>query len=330
MSLPEHFLLLYGYALLFGAVLLCQVGIPLPVTPVLLAAGALSAEHELSFGLAMLAGLGAALIADSAWFFLGRHYGSFVLRLLCRLSLEPSTCVRKTQSSYGRHHGTTLVIAKFVPGLSMLAPPVAGQRGMSFSSFLLFDAAGALLWLTALLAAGRSFGVALRQNPHLLDWVGRFSGALLLIGIVGFLVGRVIRRKLVLRKIIQSRLEPHELRSWMESGEDIFLVDLRHPLEVRDEPFALPGARHISLDSLLARHEEIPRDREIVVYCDCRPSDATAVHTATRLQKLGLDRVRPLRGGYGEWKQLGFPLEPVESSFYLSATETSDATTFPT
>jgi len=96
MSLPEHFLLLYGYALLFGAVLLCQLGIPLPVTPVLLAAGAMSAEHELSFGLALLVGLGAALVADTAWFFAGRHYGHIVMRLLCRMSLEPTTCVRKT------------------------------------------------------------------------------------------------------------------------------------------------------------------------------------------------------------------------------------------
>lgn len=316
MSLPEHFLLLYGYVLLFGAVLLCQLGIPLPVTPILLAAGAMSAEHELSFGLALLAGLVAALIADSAWFYLGRHYGQFVMRLLCKLSLEPSTCVRKTQSSYGRHHGVTLLFAKFVPGLSMLAPPVAGQKGMSYRSFFLFDGAGAMLWMAVLLSAGRSFGVALGKNPHLLDWVGRFSGALLLLGVAGFLVGRVVRRRMVLRKFIRNLLEPHELKNWLDAGDEIFIVDLRHPLEVRDEPFALPGARHMSLNTLVERHAEIPRDRDVVVYCDCRPSDATAVSTASKLQKLGLERVRPLRGGYSEWKELGFPLEPVNEFFY--------------
>src|ERR1035437_7774109 len=99
MALPEHILLVYGYFLLFGWVLVEQLGIPLPATPVLLAAGALSAEHELSFALALGAGLSAALLADSAWFMAGRHYGSHVLRLLCKMSLEPTTCVRRTESS---------------------------------------------------------------------------------------------------------------------------------------------------------------------------------------------------------------------------------------
>jgi membrane protein DedA with SNARE-associated domain/rhodanese-related sulfurtransferase len=314
MALPEHFLLLYGYALLFGSVLLCQLGLPLPVTPVLLAAGALCAEHELSFGLALLSGLAAAMVADSAWFMAGRHYGNFVLRILCKLSLEPTTCVRKTQSSYGRHHGVTLLFAKFVPGLSMLASPVAGQRGMDYRKFLLFDSFGALLWVGAVLAAGRTFGSLLQHQPSLLDWVGKFSAALLLLGVVGFLVGRLVRRKLVLRKFIKARLEPQELKSWLDAGEEVFIVDVRHPLELRDEPFTLPGARHIAMNTLIDRNLELPRDREIVVYCDCRPSDASAVKTATTLQKLGIERVRPLRGGYGEWKRLGFPLQAVSST----------------
>jgi rhodanese-related sulfurtransferase len=113
---------------------------------------------------------------------------------------------------------------------------------------------------------------------------------------------------MILNKIVKARLEPQELKNWLDAGEDIFIVDLRHPLEVRDEPFTLPGALHIGLDALVERNQELPRDRDIVVYCDCRPSDATAVQTATKLQKLGLDRVRPLRGGYSEWKRLGFPL----------------------
>jgi membrane protein DedA with SNARE-associated domain/rhodanese-related sulfurtransferase len=311
MALPEHFLLLYGYFLIFGAVLICQLGVPLPVTPVLLAAGALSAENELSFGLALVAGMGASLLADSAWFLAGRHYGHIVMRLLCRISLEPTTCVRKTQSSYSRRHGVTLMIAKFVPGLSILAPPVAGQKGMGYRNFLFFDGIGAALWLGAMLAAGRIFGAMLQRNHSLLDWVGKFSAVLLLLGIAGFLVGRIVRRKMVLRKLIKARLEPHELKGWLDAGEEVFIVDLRHPLELRDEPFTLPGALHIAPDTLTARNLELPRDRDIVVYCDCRPSDATAVKTATTLQKLGIERVRPLRGGYNEWKRLGFPLAAI-------------------
>src|ERR1035441_8672426 len=149
MALPEHILLTYGYILLFAWVLVEQLGIPLPATPILLAAGALSAQHELSFPLALLAGLAASLMADSAWFLIGRRYGHHVLRLLCKLSLEPTICVRRTQDSFGRRRGVTLVIAKFVPGLATLAPPVAGENGMGFGRFLLFDSIGATLWVGA-------------------------------------------------------------------------------------------------------------------------------------------------------------------------------------
>jgi membrane protein DedA with SNARE-associated domain len=255
MALPEHILLTYGYILLFAWVLVEQLGIPLPAVPILLAAGALSSQRELSFPLALAAGLTAALVADSAWFFIGRKYGHHVLRLLCKLSLEPTTCVRRTQNSFGRRRAVTLVIAKFVPGLATLAPPVAGQNGMAFGPFLLYDGIGSALWVGVLLTAGRFFGDLLKRNPGLLDWTGRFS-------------------------------------------------------ELVPDPFTLPGAILFSPDSLAERHTEIPRDRDVVLFCAC-PSEATAAKTAMTLHKLGIERVRPLRGGYDEWKRLGFPLDAV-------------------
>jgi membrane protein DedA with SNARE-associated domain/rhodanese-related sulfurtransferase len=307
MALPEHILLMYGYLLLFAWVLVDQFGIPLPATPVLLAAGALSAEHEFNFSYALLAALAAALIADSAWFFIGRHYGHIVLRILCKLSLEPTTCVRRTQDSYGRRRAVTLMIAKFVPGLSILAPPVAGQNGMGYRPFLLFDGIGALTWVATLLTAGRFFGDLIRRTPSLLNWAGRFSGSLLLLGILAFFIGRIVRRRMVIKRLIAARLEPEELKRQLDDGEQVYIVDLRHPLELLTEPFTVPGAFHLSPKSLAERHHEIPRDRDIVLYCSC-PSEATAAKTAMTLHKLGIDRVRPLRGGYDEWKRLGFPL----------------------
>src|ERR1035437_5450659 len=310
MALPEHILLMYGYLLLFAWVLVEQFAIPLPATPVLLAAGALSADHELSFPLALLAGLAASLTADSAWFFIGRRYGHHVLRILCKLSLEPTVCVRRTQNSFGRRRAVTLMIAKFVPGLATLAPPVAGQNGMAYGSFLLFDGIGAAAWLGALLATGRFFGDLLKRDPSLLDWAGRFSGALLVLGILGFFVARVLRRRMVIKKLVAARLEPEELKRQLDAGEPVYIVDLRHPLELLPDPFTLPGAVHFSPDALAARHHEIPRDRDIVLFCTC-PSEATAAKTAMTLHKLGIERVRPLRGGYDEWKRLGFPLDAV-------------------
>jgi membrane protein DedA with SNARE-associated domain/rhodanese-related sulfurtransferase len=307
MALSEHILLVYGYLLLFAWVLVEQFGIPLPAAPVLLAAGALSAEHELSFAFALLAGLAGSLVADSSWFLIGRRYGHYVLRILCKLSLEPTTCVRRTEDSFGRRRGVTVMIAKFVPGLSTLAPPVAGQNGMGFGSFLLFDGIGATLWIGALLLAGRFFGDLLKRDPRLLDWAGKFAGGLLLLGILGFLVARIVRRRVILKALAAARLEPEELKRWLDAGEEVYIVDLRHPLP---DPFTLPGAHLISSQALAARHQEIPRDRDIVVFCDC-PNEATAAKTAMTLHKLGIERVRPLRGGYDEWKRLGFPLDAV-------------------
>lgn len=320
MALPTHVLLMYGYLLLFAWVLVEQFGIPLPATPVLLAAGALSAEGQISFPLALLVGVAASLTADSSWFLVGRRYGHHVLRILCKLSLEPTTCVRKTQDSFGRRRGVTLMIAKFVPGLATLAPPVAGENGMGYPAFLFFDGIGASLWVGAILAVGRFFGDLLKRDTSLLNWTGRFSGALLILGVVLFFVGRVLRRRMILKELAAARLDPEELKRQLDAGESVFIVDLRHPLEILPDPFTLPGALHLSPEALTSRHFEIPRDRDIVLFCTC-PSEATAAKTAMALHKLGIERVRPLRGGFDEWKRLGFPLDAVTDPGFVRVAE---------
>jgi membrane protein DedA with SNARE-associated domain/rhodanese-related sulfurtransferase len=311
MALPTGILITYGYLLLFGWVLLEQLGLPLPSTPILLAAGALSATEHLNFGLGLISGVAACLIADTSWFLFGRRYGHVVLRLLCKFSLESTTCVRRTHDSFGRRGAYTLLFAKFVPGLSIVAPPVAGQTGMSLRRFLTFDAAGSFIWIGSLMLAGRLSGDLLEKDPSLLNWAGRFGGLLLLLGILAFIGMRIYRRQSFLRKFRTARLEPETLKQMLDSGEEVYIVDLRHPLELVPDPFTLPGAHHLSPDSLAQRSHEIPQDRDIVLYCTC-PSEATAARTAMTLHKLGVDRVRPLRGGFDEWKRLGYPLDAIE------------------
>jgi membrane protein DedA with SNARE-associated domain/rhodanese-related sulfurtransferase len=320
MALPTHILIMYGYLLLFAWVLVEQVGIPLPATPVLLAAGALSAQGQISFPAALLVGVLASLTADSSWFLIGRRYGHHVLRILCKLSLEPTTCVRKTQDSFGRRRDVTLMIAKFVPGLATLAPPVAGDNGMGFARFLLFDGIGATLWVGVILAAGRFFGDLLKRNTSVLDWTGRFSGALLILGVLIFLAGRLLRRRMILKELAAARLEPQELMRLLDAGVSVFIVDLRHPLEILPDPFTLPGAIHFSPEALALRHIEIPRDRDVVLFCTC-PSEATAAKTAMTLHRLGIERVRPLRGGFDEWRRLGFPLDTVTDPGFVHITQ---------
>ena len=310
MPLPTHILLTYGYLLLFAWVLIEQLGAPLPAVPALLAAGALSAQGQLSLFEVLMLGLAACLIADSSWFFFGRRYGHHVLNLLCRMSLEPTLCVGRTQLQFSRRRRLTLLFAKFVPGLALLSAPVAGQAGMSYGEFAVLDGTGALLWLLAYLVGGRLFGDALKRDPNLLDWVGRFSGALLLVGIAAFFIARLLRRRMILRQLIESRLEPEELYAQIQGGAEVYIVDLRHPVEQLTDPFVLPGAQRIAPDDLTHRAREIPRDRDVILYCTC-PNEETAAHTAMQLHKLGVERVRPLRGGYHGWKNLGYPMEAI-------------------
>ncbi|HET7102823.1 MAG TPA: DedA family protein/thiosulfate sulfurtransferase GlpE [Terracidiphilus sp.] len=310
MALPTHILLVYGYLLLFAWVLVEQIGVPLPATPVLLAAGALSVQRQFSFAAALVAALAATMIADILWYAFGRRFGHQVLRLLCKLSMEPTICVRQTQNSFGRRGGLTLMIAKFVPGLATLAPPIAGQNGMPVNSFLFYDGMGAILWVGGLLGTGRIFGDAMMRDPSLVSWVGRFSGALLVLAIAAFFAARLIRRQRFLKKLSESRLEPGELKQLLDEGEAVFIVDLRHPLELLPDPFTLPGALHLTPEALAAQIDRIPRDRDVVLYCTC-PNEATAAKTAMALHKLGIERVRPLRGGFDEWKRLGYPLDAI-------------------
>jgi rhodanese-related sulfurtransferase len=203
-----------------------------------------------------------------------------------------------------------LMFAKFVPGLSTLAPPVAGQNGMRYGAFLLYDGIGATLWVGVLLACGRFFGDLLKRNPSVLNWVGRFSGALLILGVIAFFIGRLVRRRMVLKDLAAARLEPEELKRQLDAGEQVCIIDLRHPLELLPDPFTLPGAVHFSPDALSTRNHEIPRDRDVVLYCTC-PSEATSAKVALQLHKLGIERVRPLRGGFDEWKRLGYPMDAI-------------------
>lgn len=310
MELPTEILLHYGYLLIFGWVLLEQMGAPLPAMPVLMAAGALAAEGTMNPAGAFAVALVACLLADTAWFLIGRRWGHVVLHLLCRLSLEPTTCVRRTQNSFGRRHGAMLIFAKFVPGLATVAPPVAGENGMSTASFLLYDTAGSVLWIGALLAAGSAFAGALNQRVAVIAWVGRFSGALLAVGIAAFLVARLVRWAMAASEMGAARIEPEELKLRIDRGEAPLIVDLRHGLETVSDPVTLPGALQIAPEALAERVGEIPRDREVVLFCAC-PSEATAAKTAMQLQKLGLEHVRPLRGGIDRWREQGFPLERV-------------------
>jgi membrane protein DedA with SNARE-associated domain/rhodanese-related sulfurtransferase len=312
MPIAIDFFVGHAYAILFLWVLVEQLGIPIPSIPLLLTAGTLSATHRLSASSALLVVVAACLISDSTWYALGRRYGSRVLRLLCKMSLEAATCVSKTEGYFTRRGPVTLLFAKFVPGLSTVAAPIAGQTGMSYPRFLLFDLAGTLIWSGSCVFAGRFFGDIAKRSQAFFGLLSHFAALVFILMVIGFFVWRVVKNRRFLLSVRELRLEPATLKAMLddaaaEGSDPPYIVDLRHPLDYLPDPRVLPGAVRIGPAELARHAERIPRDRDIILYCTC-PSEETSARVALQLHRLGITRVRPLRGGFDGWKQAGYPL----------------------
>jgi membrane protein DedA with SNARE-associated domain/rhodanese-related sulfurtransferase len=313
MPIALAFFVHYAYGILFLWVLVEQLGIPIPSIPVLLTAGTLSATHELHASYALVVVLAACVVADSVWYMLGRRYGSRILTLLCRFSFEASTCVVKTEGYFTRRGPVTLLFAKFVPGLSTVAAPIAGQTGMPYGRFVMYDLAGSIIWAEAYLLAGRFFGDVAKKSAPFFHLLSHFAFAIFVLMVLGFMGYRVFKQRRFLTQVRAMVLQPQELKEMIDKAHAAgnippFIVDLRHPLDYLPDPRVLPGAVRIGPGEIAKRNLEIPRDRDVILYCTC-PNEETSAKVALQLQKLGVYRVRPLHEGFDGWKYLGYPLE---------------------
>src|SRR5262245_59739989 len=216
-----QFLIRHGYALLFLGVFLEQTGFPVPSVPLLLGVGALAADGQFSFAAALLIALAASLPADAVWYELGKRRGYGVLRVLCRISLEADTCVRRTTNIFQRYGLGTLVVAKFDPGLSLVDPPMAGMLKMSTPRFVLLDGAGAALWATAYLLLGAVFRRQLEWIAAVVAYTGASLLAVVTLSFGGYLTWKWLDRRRYLRQLEMSRMEPEELWRRIQAGEEI-------------------------------------------------------------------------------------------------------------
>jgi membrane protein DedA with SNARE-associated domain len=262
------FLLQYGYVILYACVLAEQIGLPVPAVPVLLGMGALAGAGEMSLALALGVVLAASLPPDLLWYELGRRRGPRVLARICAISLEPDWCVRRTESMFIRFGRKLLLVAKFVPGLSAVASPLAGSAGVARWQFVLLDVTGALLWAGTWLGIGYVFSEAL---DVVAGWVARLGGyALLLAGaaLAAYVALKYVKRQQIFRDLRMARITPDELRRRIEAGDGgLAIIDTRSALDVRTVPFLIPGAIRIDADEVERRHAELPKDREVVLYC---------------------------------------------------------------
>jgi membrane protein DedA with SNARE-associated domain/rhodanese-related sulfurtransferase len=305
----RQFLLSHGPPLVFAAVLVEQIGLPIPALPWLLAAGALSATGAPSPWLWIAITVLACIIADTIWFYLGKYRGNHVLGLLCRISLEPDSCVRRTQNVFTKYGLRGVVVAKFLPGVGTVVPPMAGMSGISLNRFLVFDVAGSILYGACFIYLGYFFSNQIQQIGAALSSIG--GGALGLLGglIAAYIAFKFWQRQRLLRELRMTRITVAEVRRKQEAGEDMVILDLRSAAALHQDPSVIQGAVQFGLDEIEKRRQELPLDRDIVVYCSC-PNEVSSARVARLLQRRGFTRVRPLLGGIDAWRAENYPVEP--------------------
>lgn len=267
MSTLWEFVLRHGYGLMFAVVLIEQLGAPVPAVPVLLAMGGLAGLGYYSLPAALLLAVAAALAADLLWYEAGRRRGDSILALLCRLSLEPDTCVNSTTRTFDRWGPATLVAAKFIPGISTVAPPLAGSAGIPRARFLLYDAAGSFLWAGAALG----LGYLLREEVAIAtDWLSRFGlGLLTILGapLAAWIFYKLWQRERAMRLYRVGRIGSDELKRRLDSGEQTWIIDLRPPRAVQRSGARLPSARALEESEVLEHLRDLPAGAHLVFYC---------------------------------------------------------------
>jgi membrane protein DedA with SNARE-associated domain/rhodanese-related sulfurtransferase len=301
----------YGLWLVFANVLALQLGLPVPAYPTLIVTGAVSARGDFTAPQVMAVAVLASLIADLAWYVAGTRFGRRVLRLMCRLSLSPDSCVRQTENIYERWGAPSLMVAKFIPGFAAVATSMAGVMHTRLASFVVFDAIGALLWSAVGVTLGWVFRDAVQDVIAVLEQAGRWGLALVLFALVLYIAARAVQRYRLIRTLRMARISVGELNDMLRQGLRPLVVDVRSPSSLKQG--RIPGAvwidGHAFEESMQAQRLHERTADEVIVYCAC-PNEASAAVVAKKLMRAGFTRVRPLAGGIEAWMAHGYEVEP--------------------
>ncbi len=315
----------YGVPFVGFNVLLQQLGLPIPAVPTMMVAGALAADARLSGVGVFLISVAASVLADVVWFWAGRHYGYPVLRFLCRVSLSPDACVRQTEGIFERYGFYSLVVSKFVPGFSTVAPPVAGALRMALPQFLLAAVASAALWVGAAMGVGWVFRSEIETA---LAWMAQnvALAGLAIGGLLGaYIAWKALQRWRMARYVHAARISVEELKERLFGDSAPFLVDVGSKLAHQSRPHIV-SAVLMDLDEIEREIDAFPRDREIVFYCAC-PNEASAKRAAQILLGKGFREVRPLIGGLDAWMEAGHAVEHGVKMTFAPAERTQAAGT---
>jgi len=301
-------LLNHGIAIVFVVTLAARVGLPVPASPLLVIVGGLASSGQFSIAGAAVAAVVANLLGDGLWFAAGRRHGHRVMRLLCRISMSPDSCVRQSESLIVRWGGSSLIAAKFVPGVSVVAAPMAGALHMPLWRFVAFDLVGALAWTLAFVLLGVLFKNQIQEVLDVMARTGALATTVIVIVLAAMLALRYWRRRRFLREVEMSRISVGDLRELMRQEVAPLVIDVRSDASVQIDGRRIPGAISLHLDEVPDRAAALPRDRDIVLYCNC-PNEVSAARGARLLAERGLTRVRPLAGGLDAWVASGHEVD---------------------
>lgn len=267
MEAALEFMSQYGYWFLFVWVALDQAGVPIPGVPVLIGVGALAGVGDLSLPIAIAVSTAGSLIGDLIWYEAGRRRGAAVLRTLCRISLEPDSCVRKTEDTFERYGASSLIVAKLIPGYQTLGVALAGMSPMSVFRFLAFDTAGAAVWSALFIGIGYLLHDQIERGAELAANFGFATGVVVGGGLVAWVAWKYLNRRRFIQSLRMAQIGPDELKALIDGESMVEILDLRSRLEIEASSESIPGARVVSIEEIDDHHEGIPRDADIVLFC---------------------------------------------------------------
>ena len=298
----------YGLLVVFINVLVEQAGVPLPAVPTLVVSGALAAIDRLPLPQLVGVAILACLLGDLAWYIAGRRFGSRVMRTICRISLSPDSCVKTSELRFQRWRGMLLLVSKFVPGLSTVAPPMAGAMGLTPAAFVLMDGLGSLLWAGLAIGIGYVFSAQIDTLLASLASAGTVAGEVMLALLAAYIALKWWQRRRLLHSLEMARITVTELNNALAEGRGPLVVDIRGMANRIVDTRTIPGAILADMAGLDELVKEVPTDREVVIYCTC-PNEISAARAALILSQRGYRRVRPLLGGLDAWADAGYPVQ---------------------
>jgi membrane protein DedA with SNARE-associated domain/rhodanese-related sulfurtransferase len=305
----SDFVAQHGGAVIFAIILLDQLGLPLPGSSIVLVLGALAGTGRIDPVAGLLLGLAACLTADLAWYQLGRRRGPRILGLLCKISLEPDSCVSRTRDFFVLHGTKSLLLASFIPGFDALAAPLAGMTRVGIVPFASWSVAGAFLWLGSLGGLGYFFSDRLARVAGAAKGLETTLACVLVGSIVGYIAWKYLARRRLLRSLRMARISPEELHRMLTTGRAPTIIDARSKSALDAIPFVIQGAQLLTVEDIDQHRFRLSADREVVVYCSC-PNEISSARLALKLQRQGLHRVRPLIGGIEAWRASRLPVVP--------------------